>query len=176
VGQGSEDLISVGLEERLLLAIWRCRGSRRRGGCTMGTSELAEEIGYSRDERGKVSGVLGKLREEDYVREGGCGGELCRRLTWRGLRRILPFALGRYLSVFLALLGASLLEVGILWWVRGVPVPPWFALAAGAASTALAAVSWVIGDRYEGLVLRSKRPSPRRGARFTGGERRVHLG
>jgi DNA-binding MarR family transcriptional regulator len=70
VAQESDDLISVGLEERLLLAIWRRGGSRRRGGCAMGTSELAEEIGYSRDERGKVSDVLGKLREEGYVREG----------------------------------------------------------------------------------------------------------
>ncbi|MGC8969917.1 MAG: hypothetical protein ACP5LG_05045 [Conexivisphaera sp.] len=176
MGQESDDLISVGLEERLLLAIWRCGGSRRRGGCAMGTSELAEEIGYSRDERGKVSGVLGKLREEGYFREKGCGGDLCRKLTPRGLRRILPFAIGRYLAAFLALLGASLLGVGILWWVRGMPVPPWFAIATGAVSAVLAAFSWVIGDRYEGLVLRSKRPSPRRRIRFTGGERRVHLG
>ncbi|MGC9075813.1 MAG: hypothetical protein ACP5HT_00975 [Conexivisphaera sp.] len=66
--------------------------------------------------------------------------------------------------------------VGILEWALGESIPPWFALAAGAASAALAAFSWMASDRYEWLVLCSKHPSPRRGTRFTVGERRVHSG
>jgi hypothetical protein len=62
VAQEPDDLVLAGLGERLLLAIWRCRGSKRRGSCVMSTSELAEEIGCGKVGRGKVSGVLGKLR------------------------------------------------------------------------------------------------------------------
>ncbi|WP_347243881.1 hypothetical protein [Thermogutta sp.] len=143
-------MMEVGLSEKLLLMIYKVRKHRAS------PTELAEEIGYDGG-KGNVSESIASLLEDGYLREVPCGEGRCYELTGKGLRRIFPFLAYRYVLIFLGILSASLVGMGIVAWVEGLGILPWQMTAIGITSVVLVAFAWFVENKYDELVVRRKR-------------------